>query len=89
MQTLAALRAGSIRPSKILYRPPVFRQFIIPVSGCSTIDDLREAINGDDWKAVDDYFSPKSEPQSNPKVTFQPGFEGDESRSVCKMIENR
>lgn len=56
----------------------VFKEFVISISNCSNITDLREAVNGGDWRSVDAYLCVLVRFQQGFKVVFRVGFEDDE-----------
>jgi hypothetical protein len=57
---------------------PAFKEFVISISNCSNIVDLREAVNGGDWRSVDAYLCVLVRFQPGFRVVFRVGFEGDE-----------
>lgn len=67
---------------------PAFKEFIISISNCSSVDDLGAAMDKRDWRSVDAYLCVLAKFQPSFKVVLRVGFEGDED-TVGKAIDER
>jgi hypothetical protein len=68
---------------------PSFKEFTISLSNCSSTDDLRTAMSGEDWKTVDAYLFVWSKFQPGFKVVFRVDLGDDEVIPVGKFVGQR
>lgn len=68
-------------------RSPVFNEFIISVSNCSSVADLRAAMNKGGWGCVDASVYILAKLQPSFKVVFRVGFKDGEDSVVTNVVE--